>query len=107
MDNYVKNVTDENFSEFISSGLVLVDVFATWCGPCKIIGPIVDQISVDFKDSLLVGKLDAEANRQTVAKLEVSGIPTIVLYKDGEQVEKMVGLVSKEKLSSVICDYTM
>jgi thioredoxin 1 len=107
MENYVKIVTDENFNDFISTGLVLVDVYAAWCGPCKIIGPIVDQISIDFKGRLLVGKLDAETHRQTVGKLEVTGIPALFLYNDGELVEKMVGLVSKEKLTNIVNEYIM
>lgn len=105
MENYVNVVTDENFSDFVSTELVLVDVFASWCGPCRIIGPIVDQISIDYKDVLSVGKLDAELNKKTVSLLKINNIPTIILYKDGQILERLVGITNRKKLKSLIDNY--
>ena len=100
---YITELTDENYKGFVSKdGLVLVDVHALWCGPCRIIGPIVDQISNDFHEKVSVGKLEADKNRETLVELGVRNIPTILLYKNGEIVDKSVGAVSKEKLTEMI-----
>jgi thioredoxin 1 len=100
---YITELTDENYKGFVSKqGLVLVDVYATWCVPCGVISPIVDQISNDFYERVSVGKLDADKNRETLGELEVRNIPTILLYKNGEIVDKSVGMVSKEKLTEMI-----
>ena len=100
---YVKELTDDNFKDFISkNGLVLVDVWATWCNPCKLISPIVDEISNDFHEKVSVGKLDADKNRESLSELGVRNIPTILIYKNGEVVEKSVGLISKDKLAEMI-----
>lgn len=99
---FITELTDDNYENFISSGLVLVDIHASWCGPCRIIGPIVDEISSDYKGKVSVGKLDADANRETLADLKVRNIPTILIYKDGEVVDTMVGVVSKSKIGEVL-----
>jgi thioredoxin 1 len=100
---YITELTDENYKGFVSKdGLVLVDVWASWCNPCKLISPIVDEISNDFNEKVSVGKLEADKNRETLAELEVRNIPTILLYKNGEIVDKSVGAVSKEKLTEMI-----
>jgi thioredoxin 1 len=95
-------LTNENYSEFTKEGVVLVDVWASWCGPCKAIAPIVDQISEDFEGKATVGKLEADKHREIVSELGVRNIPTLLLYKDGEVVDKIVGMTDKEKLSTLI-----
>jgi len=99
---FITELNDSNYSDFLKNKLVLVDVWAEWCGPCKMISPIVDQISVDFQGKLSVGKLDADTNRDIVKELGVRNIPTIILFKDGEVVDKSVGAVTKEKLTEMI-----
>ena len=98
MNKFVTELTDENYNSFVSSGVVLVDVLASWCGPCRIIGPLVDQIAVEYENKVSVGKLDADNNRQTISILGVKSIPTLFIYKDGKVVDKLVGLVSKDKI---------
>jgi thioredoxin 1 len=98
MNKFVTELTDENYNSFVSTGMVLVDVFAIWCGPCQIIGPIIDQIAIDYENKVSVGKLDADNNRETISILGVKSIPTLFLYKDGKVVDKLVGLVSKDKI---------
>jgi thioredoxin 1 len=103
---YVTNLDDSSYKEFTSNGLVLIDIHALWCGPCKAIGPIIDDISSDyFEQGLKVGKVDADKCPETIALLGVRSIPTIILLKDGEIVEKTVGMTTKENLSNLIEQY--
>lgn len=100
---YITELTDDNYKSFVSKeGLVLVDVHAVWCNPCRIISPIIDQISNEFYQKVSVGKLEADKNRETLVNLNVRNIPTILLYKNGEVVDKSVGGVSREKLVEMI-----
>jgi thioredoxin 1 len=99
---YITELNEQNYKTFTESGLVLIDVKTDWCGPCKMISPIVDEISSDYQGKLSVGKLDADANRETVTELGVRNIPTILLYKNGEIVDKSTGAVTKQKLVEMI-----
>jgi thioredoxin 1 len=78
---------------------VLVDFFADWCGPCKIQGPIVEELATDMGDKAVVGKLDVDANPETAQKYGVLSIPTIIIFKDGKEVEKIVGVQQKDALA--------
>ena len=102
MVDYITELNNENYNTFVGSNLVLVDVWAPWCGPCKMISPIVDEISSDYQGRLSVGKLDADSNRETITELGVRNIPTILLYKNGEIVDKSTGVVTKQKLVEMI-----
>ncbi len=99
---YITELNGENYDNFVKEGIVLVDIWATWCGPCKMISPIVDQISADYVDRIKVGKCDADANRDKVMELGVRNIPTIFFYKDGQIVESTHGAVTKKKLTDII-----
>lgn len=100
---YVTELNGENYSRFTTeNNLVLVDIWAEWCGPCRMISPIVDEISSDYHGKLSVGKLDADSNREIIQELGVRNIPTILLFKNGEIVDKSVGAASKEKLVEMI-----
>lgn len=85
-----------------NKGLVLVDFWATWCGPCKMIAPIVEQIASEHDGKITVGKLDVDANDQTAMKYGVMSIPTLILFKDGQPVERLVGYMPKERLMTKI-----
>jgi thioredoxin 1 len=99
----ITELNDTNFKTIIDgNSMVLVDVWAEWCGPCKQIAPIVDELSIDFQGKVLVGKLDADTNKETLTSLGVRNIPTILLYKNGEIVDKSVGMSTKQKLSDMI-----
>jgi thioredoxin 1 len=99
---YITELNTTKYNDFIKEGIVLVDVWAPWCGPCKQISPIVDQISNDFQGKVTVGKLNADDARDILSELGVRNIPTILLYKNGEIVERSVGMTTKEKLTELI-----
>jgi thioredoxin 1 len=99
---YITELNEENFKSFISNDLVLVDIWAEWCGPCKQISPIVDEISFDFHGILKVGKMNVDNNKDLVATLGVRNIPTILIYKNGEIVDKSVGAITKNSLTELI-----
>ena len=96
----VLSVTDKNFeSEVLKGDLpVLVDFWAEWCGPCKMIAPIVDQLSEEFENELKVGKLDADEHQEILMQYGIMSIPTLLLFKGGEVVERVVGYQPKESL---------
>lgn len=95
-------LTPSTYEDFIKNEYVLVDVWAPWCGPCRQISPIVDQISLDFMNQLHVGKLNADENRDILVELGVRNIPTLILFKNGEIVERSTGMTTKEKLAELI-----
>lgn len=99
---YLTELNDSNFKDFTQRDLVLVDIHAQWCGPCKTISPIVDEISNEYQGKLSVGKLDADSNREIVSELNVRNIPTLILFKNGEVVDKLVGMVTKKKITDMI-----
>lgn len=101
----VTELNDNNFDGFISDGISLVDIYAPWCGPCKIISPIIDELSSEYKD-VKFGKLNTDDNSETVSKLSVRNIPTILIYKDGQVVERTVGMKSKNQLKDLIDNHS-
>lgn len=100
-------LTDATFEEMVEKrkGVMLVDFWAEWCGPCKMIAPIVEQIAEENAGKLTVGKLDVDANGETAMKFGVMSIPTLILFKDGEPVERLVGYRPKEQLMAKIRPY--
>jgi len=99
--NTVK-LNSENFEDFKNSGFALVDIHAAWCGPCKVISPIIDELSDEYRGKVAFGKLDADENTEIVQQLGVRNIPTLLLYKDGEIIEKSTGAITKTKLKELI-----
>ena len=93
-------VTDASFETEVleSDQLVLVDFWAEWCGPCKMIAPIVDEIAREYDGIIKVGKLDADININTMAAYGVMGFPTLILFKGGQAIERITGYMPKEKL---------
>jgi len=104
-----KVFNDENFQKEVIEASndrpVLVDFFAAWCGPCKIQGPIIDEVAEEMGDKAIVGKLNTEEAPETSSRYGVMSIPTIILFKDGEAKETLNGLQPKEALGEVIKKY--
>jgi thioredoxin 1 len=93
-------LSDANFdSEVLKATLpVLVDFWATWCGPCQMIAPVIEEIAKEFEGKIKVGKLNVDENQSTSAQFEVSAIPTLLIFKNGKVVKKIVGFSNKQKL---------
>ena len=104
MSDSVLHVTDSDFNEtVIKAGTpVLVDYWAEWCGPCKMIAPVLDEIATEFADKLVVAKLNIDDNPQTPQHYGVRGIPTLMIFKDGEVEATKVGALTKSQLTDFI-----
>jgi thioredoxin 1 len=97
-------LTDSNFDEEVSETKlpVLVDFWADWCGPCRTMGPVIEQIAEEFEGQLKVAKLNVDNNPGSASFYGIRGIPTMILFKEGKPVEEVIGAVPKEKLVEVI-----
>ncbi|WP_414046847.1 thioredoxin [Macrococcus equi] len=94
--------TDTNFEENIKEGVTLVDFWAPWCGPCKMIAPVLEDLAKDVEGKANIVKVDVDENQATAAKFEVMSIPTLIVFKDGQAVDKVVGFQPKEQLQAVL-----
>ena len=104
----VLEITDANFEESIekSSGLTMVDFWAVWCGPCRVIAPSVEQLADEYKEKgLTVGKLDVDHNPHTAARFGVRSIPSVLFFKDGEHVDTVIGAVPKPTLEAKVNEH--
>ncbi|RSK28075.1 thioredoxin [Bacillus sp. HMF5848] len=101
----ITNVTDQTFTNETSSGVVLADFWAPWCGPCKMIAPVLEELDSEMGDKVKIVKLDVDENQETAGKYQVMSIPTLLVFKDGEVVDKVVGFQPKEALANVLAKH--
>ncbi|QNU65919.1 thioredoxin [Ruminiclostridium herbifermentans] len=104
MSGKIINLTNETFDEIVlkSDKPVVVDFWATWCGPCRMVGPIMDELAEDFDGKVQIAKVNVDDQGELAAKFKIMSIPTILTFKNGELAEKVVGVRSKEEFSDMI-----
>ena len=104
MEKNIVTFTDQNFKQEVlgSDKPVLVDFWASWCMPCKMIAPVVEEVAKDFGDKVKVGKLNTDENQMTAAEYKIMGIPSLLIYKNGQVVERIVGVVPKQQIINAL-----
>ncbi len=98
----ISNVNDQNFSTETSEGVVLADFWAPWCGPCKMIAPVLEELDGEMGEKVKIVKLDIDQNPETASKYGVMSIPTLLVMKNGEVVDKVIGFQPKDALAEVL-----
>jgi len=98
----IQHIDDETFETTIQNGVVLVDFFAEWCGPCRMLTPILDALSTEFQDNATIAKLDVDQAPKTCNTFQITSVPTLILFKNGEQIDRFVGLKDLETLKKHI-----
>ena len=98
----LKTLTDSNFDQEIQTGVVLVDFWAEWCGPCRRISPIVEELAGQYDGRATVGKLNVDENPNVPGRFMIRGIPTLLLFKNGQLADTLVGLAPKEDIAKMI-----
>jgi len=101
MSDSFKHLTEENFQEGVSSGVTLVDFYADWCGPCRMLTPVLEEVQKE-STGVQVAKIDIDKAQNTASTYQVTSIPTLVLFKDGKEVGRLVGLRDKETIQEFI-----
>jgi thioredoxin 1 len=102
------HVTDANFEETIKkNSLVFVDFWANWCGPCRALAPTIVELAKEYNGKILIGKLDVDENPSTAERFQVFSIPTMIVFKNGQEAERLVGLCSKNKIVDALQKHSM
>ena len=94
----IKELTDKTFDDFIKKGNVVVDFWAEWCGPCKVLGPVVDAVAKELQGSVVFGNVNVDNEFELSERFEVMSIPTLIFFKDGEMIDRFTGALSREEL---------
>ena len=99
----LQHLTAEGFDEAISAApLAMVDFWATWCGPCKILGPVVEKLAEEYDGKALVGKVDTDSEMSLAQRFGISAIPTLIFFKNGAELQRSVGVVSEDALKAIL-----
>lgn len=104
MSDYI-TLNEQNFDEVTSKGVALVDFWATWCGPCKMMAPNVEEIATEYKGKVTVGKVDVDECQELATRFGIMSIPTLIVFKDGEKKEVLVGYRLKMQIAQVLDKY--
>ena len=98
----ISQITDENFSKEVEKGITLVDFHAVWCGPCRMLSPILEEVAEEYKDKAKVAKVDIDTEQKIAARFQVTSVPTLILFKDGKEVNRLIGLRDASSISDFI-----
>ena len=103
----VMEVTDETFADEVegADGVAMVEFWAAWCGPCRLVGPIVDELAQEYEGQVKVAKVDVDASQRTAMRFNIRSIPSILFFKDGEHVDTVIGAVPKQALEQKLQSY--
>lgn len=104
MGKYIE-LNKDNFKDTIAEGVVLVDFWAPWCGPCKMIGPVIEELAGDFEGKAKICKVNTDEEQDVAIEFGIRSIPTIIIFKDGEIVDQMVGAASKQAFTDKLNSY--
>ena len=99
-------LNDDNFQQEVSTGVTLVDFYADWCGPCRMMEPIIEELSTEMEGKAKIAKLDIETSQKTTSNFNVTSIPTIIIFKDGQEVERVVGVKDLDALKGILTKFT-
>lgn len=103
--SYITHLNSDNYNDIISTeGIKLLKIGATWCGPCRMIDPKIDELSVEFYGKAMICKLDADESRDIITQLNIRSVPTLIVFKDGVEIERTTGNLDMEQLRSLIKD---
>ena len=102
------HITDANFEDTIKKNkLVFIDFWASWCGPCRALAPTIQELAKEYSGKVLIGKLDVDENPATAERFQVFSIPTMIVFKNGSEVERLVGLCSKNKITDTLLKHSV
>ena len=100
------DVTDDSFDEFISKNpVVVLDCWAAWCGPCRMVSPIIDELAKEMQGKIVFGKLNVDENQKTSIKHQIMSIPTMLIFKNGNLIDKLIGAIPKDQLKQKLESY--
>lgn len=104
MASYIE-LTSQNFESVTQSGVAVVDFWAPWCGPCRMLSPIIDELAEEYKGKVIIGKVNTDEQDELAHKFGIRSIPTVIFFKDGKKVEQTTGVLPKHELQSKIDSY--
>lgn len=102
MAGAMKEINDDNFEEVIKQGVTLIDFYANWCGPCRMIAPVMEELSKEYAGKAVIAKLDVDKAQVATSKLNVTSIPTVILFMNGEEVKRVVGVRDKNTFTAML-----
>ena len=98
----MKHLTDANFTKEVEKGVTLVDFHANWCGPCRMLAPVLEQVAKDVQGKATIAKVDIDSEQKTASQFRITSVPTMILFKNGQEVNRIVGLRDAEALKKFI-----